>query len=100
MTRKRIIYNARAEKVESKRNLFKIHLMTEAGTYVKEFIHSDFGRTRPSLSNILNNCKTDILQLDVTVSYIFFFYFFFVYLYPFFFQQKINIDWPPIKNQS
>lgn len=37
----------------------------QAGTYVKEFVHGDFGRTRPSLGGILG-CQADILQLDVT----------------------------------
>jgi hypothetical protein len=69
VTRKRTIYHAQAEKIQSQENLFKMHLKTEAGTYVKEFIHSDFGRTRPSLADILGNCRTDILQLDVTVSF-------------------------------
>lgn len=37
----------------------------QAGTYVKEFVHGDFGRTRPSLGSLLG-CQSDILQLDVT----------------------------------
>ena len=42
-----------------------IEILSSSGTYIKEFIHSDLGRTKPSLSNLLNsNC--DILQLDVT----------------------------------
>ena len=39
-------------------------LTTSAGTYVKEFVHGDMGRTEPSISSILN-CNCDILQLDV-----------------------------------
>ena len=35
-----------------------------SGTYVKELVHGDFDRTRPSLSTILE-CDTDILALDV-----------------------------------
>ena len=38
--------------------------MTSAGTYVKEFIHSDLGRTMPNLGSLLG-CEADILQLDV-----------------------------------
>lgn len=38
--------------------------MTQAGTYIKEFIHSDLGRTQPSLGSLLS-CEADILQLDV-----------------------------------
>uniref|UniRef100_A0A7S2TFV9 tRNA pseudouridine(55) synthase n=1 Tax=Lotharella oceanica TaxID=641309 RepID=A0A7S2TFV9_9EUKA len=44
---------------------FDLDLTTEAGTYVKEFVHGDRGRTRPYLGDILG-CATDILQLDVT----------------------------------
>lgn len=35
-------------------------------SYVKEFVHGDFGRTKPNLGNLLNS-ETDILQLDVEV---------------------------------
>lgn len=48
--------------------LFKLTLTTEAGTYIKEFVHSDFGRTSPNLASILGDCICDIIQLDVTVS--------------------------------
>ncbi|KAJ1490712.1 hypothetical protein T484DRAFT_1934619 [Baffinella frigidus] len=41
-----------------------LDLQTEAGTYVKEFVHGDLGRTRPSLGSLLH-CDADILQLDV-----------------------------------
>ena len=42
-----------------------IEILSSSGTYIKEFIHGDLGRTKPSLGNLLNsNC--DILQLDVT----------------------------------
>ena len=41
-----------------------IEILSSSGTYIKEFIHGDLGRTKPSLGNLLNsNC--DILQLDV-----------------------------------
>jgi tRNA pseudouridine synthase 10 len=42
---------------------FRISISTDAGTYVKEFVHSDLGRTYPSISSLLG-CKTDILELD------------------------------------
>lgn len=42
---------------------FRLHLSTDAGTYVKEFVHGDLGRTKPSISTLLE-CKTDILELD------------------------------------
>jgi hypothetical protein len=42
---------------------FRLRLSTDAGTYVKEFVHGDLGRTIPSLSTMLR-CRTDILELD------------------------------------
>ena len=50
----------------SKEFLFKLTLCTQAGTYVKEFVHGDFGRTSPNLCSILN-CDVDIIALDVEV---------------------------------
>ena len=46
--------------------LFKLSLCTQAGTYVKEFVHGDFGRTNPNLCSILG-CDVDIMALDVEV---------------------------------
>lgn len=53
-------------------NLFVLDVKTQAGTYVKEFVHGDFGRTKPSLGDILE-AEFDIVALDVTA---------------------INLDWP------
>jgi tRNA pseudouridine synthase 10 len=39
-------------------------VVTQAGTYVKEFVHGDLGRTKPSLSDIIGG-DVDILALDV-----------------------------------
>ncbi|KOC62260.1 Putative tRNA pseudouridine synthase Pus10 [Habropoda laboriosa] len=44
---------------------FVLDIKTQAGTYVKEFVHGDFGRTKPSLCDILN-AEVDIVALDVT----------------------------------
>lgn len=49
-----------------------MHLQTQAGTYVKEFVHGDFGRTTPNISEILDT-EVDIMALDV---------------------MAINLDWP------
>ena len=46
--------------------MFKLCLCTQAGTYVKEFVNGDFGRTNPNLCSILN-CDVDIIALDVEV---------------------------------
>ncbi|XP_012276920.1 putative tRNA pseudouridine synthase Pus10 [Orussus abietinus] len=51
---------------------FILDIKTQAGTYVKEFVHGDFGRTKPNLCNLLN-ADVDIVTLDVT---------------------SINLDWP------
>ncbi|XP_072751987.1 tRNA pseudouridine synthase Pus10 [Anoplolepis gracilipes] len=44
---------------------FILDVKTQAGTYVKEFVHGDFGRTKPSLCDFLN-AEVDIVALDVT----------------------------------
>lgn len=44
--------------------MFELHVETQAGTYVKEFVHGDFGRTTPSVCEILD-IEVDILALDV-----------------------------------
>ena len=41
--------------------VFKLRLATQAGTYVKEFVHGDFMRTRPNLREILGSRDIDIL---------------------------------------
>lgn len=50
---------------ESADMFFVLDVKTQAGTYVKEFVHGDFGRTRPSLCDLLN-AEVDIVALDVT----------------------------------
>ena len=42
---------------------FRLELSTEAGTYVKEFVHGDLGRAIPSIAS-LAGCKTNLLELD------------------------------------
>eukprot|EP00047_Mylnosiga_fluctuans_P014728 m.40750 g.40750 ORF g.40750 m.40750 type:complete len:85 (+) comp5630_c0_seq3:95-349(+) len=56
-----------------KPNFLRLWLSTQAGTYIKEFVHGDFGRTSPSLRTLLE-CAADILSLDV---------------------EAINMEWPP-----
>ena len=46
-------------------NVFILDVKTQAGTYVKEFVHGDFGRTIPSLCDLLQT-EVDIIALDVT----------------------------------
>ena len=54
-------------------NMFKIEVLTSAGTYVKEFVHGDFNRTKPNLKTLLG-VDTDILALDV---------------------MEVQLPWPP-----
>ena len=44
--------------------LLVVHLTTQAGTYIKEFVHGDFSRTLPNLGSLLG-VQCDILLLDV-----------------------------------
>lgn len=59
--RKRHILSLKATKIDD--HHFRLNISTDAGTYVKEFVHGDLGRTVPSISSLLG-CKTDILELD------------------------------------
>jgi len=78
-TRERTIYNMSAQLINpSDRCHFLLFLKTQAGTYIKEFVHGDFGRTMPSLGNLLNTV-CDILQLDVLA---------------------VELDWPPLLDNS
>lgn len=61
-TRERTVYTMFAEKIDD--HHFKLNLETQAGTYIKEFVHGDFGRTTPNMST-LTGTECDILQLDV-----------------------------------
>lgn len=79
--------------IDSLDQLLKLHLVTEAGTYIKEFVHSDFGRTQPSLASILNDVSSaDIIALDVTVSQISTNNRFIQTVIHF---QEIDLPWPP-----
>ncbi|GAB9465717.1 hypothetical protein Gpo141_00003115 [Globisporangium polare] len=62
MTRPKVIHAAKCEVLNKHYALLR--LTTSAGTYVKEFVHGDRGRTLPNVSSILG-CDADILQLDV-----------------------------------
>ncbi|CAD5116681.1 unnamed protein product [Dimorphilus gyrociliatus] len=61
--RTKMIYSLEAKSINEKH--FILYLTTQAGTYIKEFVHSDFGRTTPSLGSILG-VECDILELNVT----------------------------------
>ena len=62
LDRPRMVYSMHAEWLTP--HFIQLDLCTQSGTYIKEFVHGDRGRTEPSLGSILE-CKADILQLDV-----------------------------------
>ncbi|CAI5746590.1 unnamed protein product [Peronospora destructor] len=62
MTRPKVIHAAKCEVVN--KHYMLLRLTTSAGTYVKEFVHGDRGRTNPNVASILG-CDADIIQLDV-----------------------------------
>ncbi len=62
MYRKKRIRRIEIKKIEDKRIILEIE--TDPGTYVKEFVHGDNGRTNPSISSILDQ-KIKIIRLDV-----------------------------------
>ncbi|KAI3875833.1 hypothetical protein MKX03_023756 [Papaver bracteatum] len=65
LDREKIIHWMKIERIVGSQQYFLLHLCTEAGTYIKEFVHGDLGRTYPNLGSILK-CRAEILQLDVT----------------------------------
>ncbi|KAK3837525.1 MAG: hypothetical protein J3R72DRAFT_370915 [Linnemannia gamsii] len=62
MIRKKEIHSLKAFPMEG--HFMVVHLHTEAGTYIKEFVHGDLGRNQPSLASIID-CEADIMELDV-----------------------------------
>ncbi|KAF9914850.1 putative tRNA pseudouridine synthase Pus10, partial [Lobosporangium transversale] len=62
MIRKKQIHSLKAFPLEG--HFMVVHLHTEAGTYIKEFVHGDLGRNQPSLGSIIG-CEADIMELDV-----------------------------------
>ncbi|KAF3970298.1 hypothetical protein CMV_005996 [Castanea mollissima] len=65
LQREKIIHWMKIERIGGSSQYFLLHLCTQAGTYIKEFVHGDLGRTHPSIGSILG-CRAEILQLDVT----------------------------------
>ena len=71
--REKVIYSMQPELVDA--HHFKLGLVTQAGTYIKEFVHGDFGRTQPNVGTLLG-CDADILSLDVL---------------------EVQLQWPPVE---
>ena len=47
MVRDKLIYKMKAEYINQ--HYFVLHMIASAGTYIKEFVHGDLGRTVPSI---------------------------------------------------
>lgn len=62
MDRKKVIHGLKASLIND--HFIVLDVISSAGTYIKEFVHSDLGRTVPSLVSLLD-CDCDIIQLDV-----------------------------------
>jgi tRNA pseudouridine synthase 10 len=62
MVRTKIIHKIRPVWINE--HFLKVYLLSSAGTYIKEFVHSDLERTTPNLGTLLG-ADCDILQLDV-----------------------------------
>lgn len=73
-TRMRTIFQMQLLPHQDSEHMFTLVLVAESGTYIKEFVHSDFGRTSPSLSDLIGGCSTDIMSLDV---------------------DEVFVEWPP-----
>ncbi|EDX03181.1 putative tRNA pseudouridine synthase Pus10 [Drosophila simulans] len=63
-TRPRTIYSVKARVHRENPKALIIDIVTQAGTYIKELVHGEFGRTTPSLSSIIGK-PMDIQALDV-----------------------------------
>lgn len=74
--REKMIYSMETELLNS--HHFRLKLLTQAGTYIKEFVHGDFGRTEPNVGTLLG-CDADILSLDVL---------------------EVQLEWPPSEQGS
>ena len=62
-TREKIIYGVNIKEIINPHFMI-IEIKSSAGTYIKEFVNGDLGRTSPSLCDIIGN-DCDIIQLDV-----------------------------------
>ena len=65
--REKLIYKINGKFI--KPNLFEFRIKTQGGTYIKELINGDNGRTSPSFSEIFNTLleciELDVLEISV-----------------------------------
>jgi tRNA pseudouridine synthase 10 len=60
--RKRRVLNIEIKRLSD--DMTELEVTAEAGTYIKELVHGDDGRTSPSLAQMLQT-KTEVLEVDV-----------------------------------
>ncbi|KAL4856344.1 putative tRNA pseudouridine synthase Pus10 [Chlorella vulgaris] len=66
LRRPKVVYEMQAARLpDQPPGYFVLQLRTQAGTYIKEFVHGDLGRSQPSLGDLLGGCKAQIVSLDV-----------------------------------
>lgn len=63
MIRKRKIVDIKLLSSNPKERTFSILVLAEAGTYIKELINGDKGRTKPSISELIGACKCTNLKV-------------------------------------
>lgn len=61
--RKKVVYEVKAKFIDSR--TLELVITCQGGLYVKELIHGDEGRTRPSVAEILG-ARVEVEELDVT----------------------------------
>ena len=66
MVREKFVYGLHANLIND--HYMELFVIASAGTYIKEFVPGDLGRTVPSVGEILKT-EADILQLDVADVY-------------------------------
>ncbi|XP_052891448.1 putative tRNA pseudouridine synthase Pus10 [Anopheles moucheti] len=72
LARPRTVYSVHAFACRDNPHAMVVDIVSQAGTYIKELVHSDFGRTGPSFRSIIGTA-IDIHALDV---------------------MAIDLDWP------
>ena len=60
-----MIHSVRCELVPEHPHWCVLHVEAQAGTYIKEFCHGDFGRSVPSVGTLLGGVEVQIHELDV-----------------------------------
>ena len=63
-------------KEETEKHFAVVTMNTQAGTYIKEFIHGDLGRTQPNFASLAGVQAADLIELDIT---------------------NVDLEWPPQK---